>query len=205
MKTRIVTFIAAIVITFVNLTNATAAGEWRNHAAPLDFLFDNEIDTHQQTRLTHAGGLFGFFYIKFSGQVTTDGYRIAKHVDCNKESGCTVGWLLRGQRGTGTFLYHVMGEHPVWLVRRSDIPQPGGYSHFHWLGSAHPMPNESRNGYFLELTALDTFCFVHHEHAEVPTSPANCEGHAGVIVTPGLDLATHLNIVASFPADTDHR
>jgi hypothetical protein len=28
---------------------------WRNHAAPFNFLFGNEIDTHQQTRQTQIG------------------------------------------------------------------------------------------------------------------------------------------------------
>jgi hypothetical protein len=45
---------------------------WRNNAAPFNFLFGNEIDTHQQSRLTRDGNLFGFFYIEFTGVVTKD-------------------------------------------------------------------------------------------------------------------------------------
>ena len=40
-------------------------------------------------------------------------------------------------------------------------------------------------GYFLELTAKDTFVFKH--------------GDEEILVTPGLDLATHLNLVTVFP------
>ena len=60
------------------------------------------------------------------------------------------------------FLYHTMGDHPTWLVDRADIPQPGAFSHFHFLGADPLQAAEMRNGYFLELQATDRFCFVHH-------------------------------------------
>jgi hypothetical protein len=50
------------------------------------------------------------------------------------------------------------------------------------------MEEMSYEGYFLELTAKDTFVFKH--------------GNEEILVTPGLDLATHLNIVSSFPLTT---
>ena len=44
--------------------NATAAGfNWRDHAAPFDFLFGNQLDTHQQTKLQRDGSLKGLFYV----------------------------------------------------------------------------------------------------------------------------------------------
>ncbi|HYP67524.1 MAG TPA: hypothetical protein VEP67_04655, partial [Thiobacillaceae bacterium] len=120
-----------------------AAGyPWNNHASPYNFLFGNDIDTHQQTRLEKSGALFGFFYIQFTGTTSSDGYPVATHVDCNAVPGCTVGWILRAEPGSATFLYHVENEHEVFLVNRADIPQPGSYAHFHWLGDSMPTPNE---------------------------------------------------------------
>jgi hypothetical protein len=179
-------------------TAAAAGFTWSNHAAPLDFTFGNDIDSHQQTHQGRDGNLFGYLYIHFTGETTTDGYRVATHVDCsNAALRCTVGWLLRGQPGSATFLYQVMGDHPIWLVSRSDIPQPGGYSHFHWLHDlvqGNPIP-----GYFLELTAIDFFCFVHTEPSAmaITSTGKTCGERGGVIVTPGLDVATHTNIVTS--------
>lgn len=72
----------------LNAGSAMAAGyPWKNHAAPYNFLFGNDIDTHQQTRLEKSGELFGFFYIKFTGVVTSDGHPVATHVDCNATPG----------------------------------------------------------------------------------------------------------------------
>ncbi|HYP68924.1 MAG TPA: hypothetical protein VEP67_11845, partial [Thiobacillaceae bacterium] len=102
--------------------------------------------------------------------------------------------------GSATFLYHVENEHEVFLVNRADIPQPGSYAHFHWLGDSMPTPNEPpMSGYFLELQAVDTFCFIHHM-ADSASSGKTCRDNSGVVVTPGIDIATHVNIVASFPS-----
>ena len=75
---------------------------------------------------------------------------------------------------------------------RNDIPQPGGYSHFHWDGPMSAMGLEigqAYEGYYLELTAKDNFAFRH--------------GSDLIYVTNGLDLATHTNIVFGFPGFTD--
>ena len=141
---------------------------WTNHAKPYTFLFSGgqDIDTHQQTRLNNATKeLSGFLYIQFTGAVSKDGYRAASHTDCNApDAACTVGWLLRGQRMTATFVYHVEPDHPTWLVDRAKIPQPGSYSHFHWSDVAdHPSIGSTHDGYLLQLDAVDTFCFVHGE------------------------------------------
>jgi hypothetical protein len=191
--------LSTLALCLLGTGSAIAAGyPWKGHAQPYVFLFGNDIDTHQQTRLTSSGDLFGFFYVKFSGDVTSDGYPVASHVNCNDTLDCTVGWHLRAKPGAAIFLYHAMPDHPVWLVNRSDIPQPGAYAHFHWLGEDHPMPNQPpMDGYLLELQAVDSFCFVHHG---TPIDPeATCQDNGGVPVAPGLDIATHVNIVTSFP------
>ena len=186
---RIHAGIAATLIAGLLAGPAEAAGQnWRDHAPPFDFLFGNHFDTHQQTRETVDGDLLGFLYVTFTGEVTADGFRVASHcTDMTPRSQCVVGWILRGKPGVATFLYHGM-DHPVWLVEsRNDIPQPGGYSHFHWLGGPHDAEGLTHgavfDGYFLELQAVDTFAFRHSGE--------------DLLVQPGLDLRTHLNIVTS--------
>jgi hypothetical protein len=189
---------AALFLSDARVADATDLYPWRNHAAPFNFLFGNEIDTHQQTRQTRERNLFGFFYIQFTGIVTKDFYRVATHVDCNAAaSDCTVGWTLSGKPVQAKFLYQVDDDHPVFLVRRADIPQPGAFAHFHWLGSM-PAPGAIAEGYLLQLTAVDKFCFIHHG-AESATSAKTCRSNGGVNVDLGIDIATHLNIVTSAP------
>jgi hypothetical protein len=189
----------ALSLLATSAATATDLYPWNNHATPFTFLFGNEIDTHQQTRLTKSGDLFGFFYIEFTGVVTRDRYRVATHVDCNAAGAdCTVGWTLNGKPVSATFLYHVEPDHPVFLVNRADIPQPGAYAHFHWLGT-QPAVGETRSGYLLQLTAVDTFCFIHHG-ADSATSAKTCRDNGGIKVNLGTDIATHLNIVTSFPS-----
>jgi hypothetical protein len=191
--------LTTLVLSLLGAGSATAAYPWFNHAAPYSFLFGNEIDTHQQTKQTQSGDLQGYFYISFTGTVTTDGYRVATHLDCNANP-CTVGWTLDGKPRTGTLLYHVEGDHPVFLVNRQDIPEPGAYAHFHWLdyGDDHPPAGVSVPGYLLQLMAKDKFCFIHHG-ADSATSDKTCRDNGGITVTQGVDIATHLNIVTSAP------
>lgn len=195
---RLATLLATTAISLAAAGGADAADlyPWRNHAAPFGFLFGNEIDAHQQTRQTTDGNLFGFFYVHFTGVVTRDRYPVATHVDCNSAD-CTVGWTLNGSPVNATLLYEVPPEHPVFLVARSDIPQPGAYAHFHWIG-AMPSPGQSVAGSVLQLTAVDRFCFVHHDAASA-SNARSCRDNGGVPVDPGIDIATHLNIVASRP------
>lgn len=173
---------------------------WRAHAAPFEFLFGNDFDSHQQTRQARGGSLFGFFYIRFTGVVTKDRYEVASHVDCNAFADCSVGWTLSGKPVTATFLYHIQPDHPVFLVERADIPQPGAHAHFHWLGS-HPTPGQAQTGYLLQLTAADRFCFI-HEGADNAVRDKTCRENGGINVDPGTDIATHLNIVTSRPPGT---
>ena len=179
---------------------------WNNHAPPLTFLFNEgmDIDTHQQTRLDKKdSNLSGYLYIEFTGAVSKDGLLVATHTDCNATGAdCTVGWLISGRPvNIATLVYHVEEDHPTWLVDRAEIPQPGSYSHFHWTGAAdHGPVGSTLPGYLLQLTAVDTFCFVHHD-ASMFNEKKDCEDdlNNGVIVTPGVDIATHVNIVGSYP------
>ncbi len=191
--------------TLVSTSAWAGGGTWRDHAPPLTFLFGNHIDSHQQARLTRQGDLRGFFYVTYTGEVTPEGYPVARHCDeGTPPKDCVVGWILRGKPGQATFLYQNM-DHPVWLVDRSDIPQPGAYAHFHWITdqSTDPRPVADTRcnvamamdlapgavcpGYYLELLAIDAFALEH-------------EG-ARILVDPGLDIATHVNIVTSVPMD----
>jgi hypothetical protein len=126
---------------------------------------------------------------------------VATHVDCNSAP-CTAGWTLSGQPRTAAFLYHVDGDHPVFLVNRLDIPEPGAFAHFHWLLYAGSLPpvGVSVPGYLLQLTAVDTFCFIHDmAEAAAARKSKTCRENGGVTVNPGIDIATHLNIVTSHP------
>ena len=134
-----------------------------------------------------------FLYVRFTGVVTMDGFPVATHVDCSTVPDCTVGWKLDGKPLKATFLHHPMHDHPVFEVARSDIPQPGSYSHFHWLGQAMPQPNIPVDGYLLQLTAMNRFCFIHHD-AGIASSAASCRDNVGLKVDRGIDMASHLNI-----------
>jgi hypothetical protein len=133
---------------------------------------------------------------------TRDGYRVATHQDCNAAP-CAVGWTLNGQPRTAAFLYQADGDHPVFLVNRLDIPEPGAHAHFHWLDYAGTLPaaGVSVPGYLLQLSAVDTFCFIHDPaQAAAARKGKTCRVDGGVAVNLGTDIATHLNIVTSFPA-----
>ena len=128
------------------LFSVSAYSDGSLHEPPFDYWFGNHMDTHQQTRLNEEGSLFGFLYVIDTGEVDADsGLPIMHHPRglgetyderCGISVKCIKGWQLRGQPGHAKFLFHsgVNGnDHPVWLVNRVDILQPGHYSHFHWI------------------------------------------------------------------------
>jgi hypothetical protein len=197
MKSRIV-ITAALAFLSLQPARASAADvfAWSNHTAPFDFRFGNEIDGHQQTTLRPNGELAGLLYVHFTGVTTRDGYRVATHDDCNLVS-CSPGWTLFGKPRSATFLYHEMDDHPVFLVKRSDIPQPGTFVHFHATG---PSEHASGPGFLLALFAVDRFCFIHHDGAGARAA-ATCAENGGAPVSPGIDVATHSNIVSSYPSE----
>ena len=192
------TLVLSAALALAGAAQAADLYPWRQHEAPFSFLFGNDIDTHQQTRLSRNGSLFGFFYVRFSGLTTKDRYPVATHVDCALQPDCTVGWTIAGTPIAATFLYQTLDDHPVFLVSRADIPQPASPSHFHWLGAVMPMPRQAVNGYMLQLIAVDHFCFIHHG-ADAASSTRSCRDNGGIPVDLGADIATHLNVVTSPP------
>jgi hypothetical protein len=169
--------------------------------------------------------LSGFFYVIFTGETDlVSGLLIAKHprgAAHSEECGvdpidCVAAWLIEGVPAEAKFLYHtgVNGDdHPVWLVNRVDIPQPGSFTHFHWITSSSTDPgansvpqecdvnnagqlenglqndgNGAQNvvcpGWLLEIRATKTFVFQH--------------GGELVPVRAGIDNASHLNLVTNY-------
>jgi len=197
------------------------------HAPPYDFLFGNHIDTHQETKIKANGQLLGFLYIIFTGDVDdVSGLPIARHPRgksddhderCGITADCKVGWLIRAKSGAAKFLYHsgVNGnDHPVWLLNRVDIPQPGSYTHFHWITqtatelrapdvpdacnkqNASQLETEDPSavnvqcpGWLLQIKAIRSFAFEH--------------GGEVIAVHPGTDNATHLNLLTNYEAVED--
>jgi hypothetical protein len=204
MKKGLITATNVLAVMALSVSAWAAGPPWTNHAPPWTFLFGNHVDTHQQTRLWNNGTLGGFLYITFTGMKTPDGYPVARHCDeTTPAKDCVAGWILVAKPGQATFLYHNM-DHPVWLADRTEIPQPGAYAHFHWITEdstdPRPVPDPGCNvemamdlvpgavcpGYFLELLAIRSFAFEH--------------GGQQIPVDPGIDIATHVNIVSSVEA-----
>jgi hypothetical protein len=185
------------------------------------FVFGNHIDTHQYTSLKEKDGspvrLNGDFLILFTGDTDpVSGLPIARHPrgasqseECGVDVTCDVGWDIKAVPGEAKFLFHsgVNGEdHPVWLVNRVEIPQPGSYTHFHWITaisndprfnqvpdqcdvqSAGELENNAENvtcpGWFMQITAVRSFAFQH--------------GNEIVPVERGKDNATHLNLLTNY-------
>lgn len=198
-SSRLLFCVAALGLSATTVARAAEMYPWRAHEAPFSYRFGNEIDGHQQTRLARDGSLDGYLYIQYTGVVTKDNYAVATHTDCGTVSDCVVGWRIDGKPSSAKLVLQPMHDHPVFLMTRSSIPQPGAYAHFHWTGMTMPMPYLSVSGYVLQLAAVNRFCFIHHG-AEAAMNAASCRDNGGVEVNPGLDIATHLNIVTNDPA-----
>ena len=190
---------AALLLPVAPAAQAAEMYPWRQHAHPFTFAFGNHIDSHQQTRQRRDGSLDGYLYIRYTGVVTRDNYRVATHADCNMVADCVVGWTLEGRPASAKLVRQPMHDHPLFWLGRADIPQPGGFLHFHWTGMAMPMPYNPASGYLLELSAVNRFCFIHHG-AEGATAAASCRGNGGVAIERGPDSASHLNVITNDPA-----
>jgi hypothetical protein len=198
-KPTMILFGAGLALAAATSVQAEETYPWRQHQRPFSYIFGNEIDGHQQTREGRDGKLTGYLYIQYTGIVTKDNYQVATHVDCNAiGADCVVGWNVAGLPSRAKLVRQPMHDHPLFLIDRVDIPQPGSYAHFHWTGMAMPMPYLSVDGYLLELTAVNRFCFIHHD-AGMAMSAKSCRESGGVKVERGVDIATHLNIVTSDP------
>ena len=189
-KKMIIPILLVLLLLGTGTALAGTSYPWRDHARPFDFLFDNHIDTHQQGKVLGNGGYKGFFYIKYTGELTPEGVPVAEHGNCSlTPDECTVGWLLQGVPIQAEVLAHEEGQHPTWCVDPADLPAQPGYSHFHWFGPpdhAHGLEvGDVYDGYLLKLMAVDTFFFDHH---------------GGFLLTPGIDVETHANIVTDCDA-----
>lgn len=186
-----------------------------------EFNFGNNIDTHQITELKEKDGkpktLKGDFLIIFTGEIDpASGLSIARHPRgadrneaCGEDVDCEVGWQINAVPGEAKFLFHtgVNGEdHPVWMVNRIQISQPGSYTHFHWITpesndpragdvpleceaqSAGDLENVAEDvtcpGWFMQIKAIQSFAFQH--------------GNEIVPVKSGIDNATHLNLLTNY-------
>jgi len=145
------------------------------------FEFGNHIDSHQSTYLATKKGapvsLIGSFYIFFTGETDpVSSLPIARHPRgasqnelCEVDVNCVAGWIINAVPGAGKFLSHtgVNGEdHPVCLLNRTRIPQPGDFTHFHWISATSTDPRapdvpaecDAQNAGELEGAAEDVIC-----------------------------------------------
>ena len=168
--------------------------------------------------------LKGSFYIIFTGETDkVSGLPIAEHPNgsqCEEdESDCVVGWKIKAKPGAAKFLYHsgVNGnDHPVWVVNRADIPQPGSYTHFHWITSTS---SDSRADTVPEACDVETADDLEYK-AEAGDENIVCPGwfleikvgkkkfafqHGNEVVPVhrGIDNTTHLNLVTNYKADLE--
>jgi hypothetical protein len=126
-----------------------AVGNNALHLPPNDFLMGNHIDSHMENKLAADGSLKGRLYVYYTGEIDeASGLPVARHPrgagEHNEECGfdpiqCVVGWRVRAVPAEAVFVSHsgVNGDdHPIWLINtRNGIPQPGSYTHFHWITS----------------------------------------------------------------------
>lgn len=210
---------------------------------PFDFRFGNHIDTHQLTTVVD-GQLCGSFYIIFwspefeGGPDPDSGLPLARHPRgashqevCGVDVVCYPGWSILAEQGQAKFLYHsgVNGnDHPVWMVNRGEassttvsaIPQPGSFTHFHWIANQSDGTTDPRaldpgisaacdknNAGQLETqapTAVNEVCqgwFLQIEtQKDRPFRDGFAFQHGGetIVVRPGMDNRSHLNLVTNY-------
>ena len=200
MKTKSAFLLSCLLLLLVSVSGVMAADKkgypWQNHLPPYDFKFGNMIDSHQQTKVNVKDKLQGYIYIHYTGELTEDGYPIARKAHCPTED-CDVGWRVKGEKMEATL---VCLAPRTWLVESEFLLKERVYSHFHWLGepwSPHGrghdgvgglVVGETYVGFLMKRTAVDTFWWTGSQNSSNP-------GH---LVLKGLD--PHSNIV--FPGDT---
>lgn len=192
-----------------------------------NFKFGNHIDTHQETRLaTDRSGapllLFGFLYVYYTGAADpVSGLPVARHPRgaqhnevCGESVVCVTGWIIDGRPASAKFLYHggVNGDdHPVWMVNRADIVQPGSYTHFHWITRTSSDPRagtvfadcDKQNAGQLETqapSAVNDYCAGWHLQLRAVKPFAFEHGGELVPVQPGSDNSSHVNLVTNYRA-----
>lgn len=176
---------------------ATPSYPWRDHDAPFDHTFGNHMDDHQQTKLL-AGDkkIQGFLYVDITDTIPEEsslGLPEAKHIKCNeKPDDCEVGWVMHGVAWENArYCGHFDGHHQ-WQLLDGDTSkyERRGYTHFHWNGpepdKVDDVGTDDWGGYFMKLTAVDSFYFVHHG--------------PDWDITPGVELESHFNLTKCDPA-----
>ena len=64
--------------------------------------------------------------MQYTGVVTKDNLPVATHANCSTAGAdCVVGWKIDGKPSSAKLVRQPMHDHPVFLIGRPDIPQPG--------------------------------------------------------------------------------
>ena len=181
--------------------------------------------------------LFGKFYIIFTGETDlVSGLPVARHPRgladddsfderCGITVDCVTGWEMRGIPGAAKFVSHsgVNGDdHPLWLVNRAEeaiapaegmvIPQPGSFTHFHWITTTSNDPRatsvsqacDKENAGQLqeqEPSAVDEVCFGWFLQIKAVRKFAFKHGGELIPIRPGMDNRSHLNLLTNFNND----
>ena len=140
---------------------------------------------------------------------------------------CKVGWKMRGRPGAAKFVSHEGvndDDHAIWMVNRAEeatapvpgmvIPQPGSFTHHHWITRTSTDPRATYvldecdkqkagqledqaptavdkvcQGWFLEIRAVKKFAFKH--------------GGEVIPIRNGIDNRSHLNLVTNYQSPTE--
>lgn len=202
---------------------------------------DTHVQLKLKNKMGNPKSVSGSFYVIFTesdgvtslGTDPVSGLPIARHprgAGNNEVCGvdpivCVVGWYMDGLPGAAKFVSHsgVNGDdHPLWLTNRAEedaapvagmvIPQPGSFTHFHWIttgstdsrastvsaecdktkagqlqNQAPSAVDEVCQGWYLQIQAVREFAFKH--------------GGEIIPVRLGDDNRSHLNLMTNFNND----
>jgi hypothetical protein len=139
---------------------------------------------------------------------------------------CFVGWRMVGLPGAAKFISHagVNGDdHPIWMVNRAEeasapapgmvIPQPGSYTHTHWITRTSTDPrastvldecNKQKAGQLedQEPTAVNEVCQVWFLQIRAIKNFAFKHGGEIIPIHKGIDNRSHLNTVTNYRSPT---
>jgi len=140
---------------------------------------------------------------------------------------CVVGWYMDGVPGAAKFVAHagVNGDdHPLWMVNRAEeatapetgmvIPQPGSYTHFHWITTSGTDPrsadvsaecDKEDAGQLQDQdpSAVDTVCLGWFLQIQAVREFALMHGGELIPVRLGMDNLSHLNLLTNFNNDVE--
>ncbi len=199
---------------------------------------ETNLKTNNDTGIPDS--LFGKFYIIFPDEEPdpVSGLPVARHPRgladdgsfderCGITVDCVTGWEMRGVPGAAKFVSHsgVNGnDHPLWLVNRAEednapaegmvIPQPGSFTHFHWItttsndpqaNDVSPECDKANAGQLqdLEPSAVDMVCFGWFLQIKALRAFAFEHGGEVIPIRPGIDNRSHLNLLTNFNNDVE--